>query len=161
MSVRDYLDQLILHGIAVRFGVIFGSQASGSTTRWSDIDLLVVSPRFDGPRNRQDVNLLWRLATRTDSHIEPIPCGDGNGKRIMAARLWRWHVETGNGLLLQRISRAFPPDPDSTPEEMPKFSQYMIEVQRNAPACPRPSRVTRSSPQARRPKMGRRMRSAA
>jgi predicted nucleotidyltransferase len=70
------LHQLIVQGIAVSFGVIFGSQATGSADRWSDIDLLVVSPRFDGPRNRQDINLLWRIAARIDSRIEPIPCGE-------------------------------------------------------------------------------------
>jgi len=75
-SVRRYLHQLIVQGIAVSFGVIFGSQATGSADRWSDIDLLVVSPRFDGPRNRQDINLLWRIAARIDSRIEPIPCGE-------------------------------------------------------------------------------------
>ena len=37
--------------------------------------MLVVSPLFDGRRNRQDVDLLWRLAARADSRIEPIPCG--------------------------------------------------------------------------------------
>ena len=75
-SVRGYLQQLIVQGIAVNFGVIFGSQATGSANRWSDIDLLVVSPRFDGLRNRQDINLLWRIAARIDSRIEPIPCGE-------------------------------------------------------------------------------------
>ena len=35
-----------------------------------------VSPRFDGLRSRQDVDLLWRLAARTDSRIEPVPCGE-------------------------------------------------------------------------------------
>ena len=36
----------------------------------------MVSPRFDNPRNRQDVNLLWRQAARIDSRIEPIACGE-------------------------------------------------------------------------------------
>jgi hypothetical protein len=35
----------------------------------------VVSPRFDGPRQREDINHLWRIAARTDSRIEPIPVG--------------------------------------------------------------------------------------
>ncbi len=62
-------------GIPVRYGVIFGSQASGHPHTWSDIDLLVVSPRFDDERRREDVNLLWRIAARTDSRIEPIAVG--------------------------------------------------------------------------------------
>jgi uncharacterized protein len=74
--VRSYLRALQAAGLVVRFGVIFGSQASGKPDFWSDIDLLVVSPRFDGPRNRQDINLLWRQAARIDSRIEPIGCSE-------------------------------------------------------------------------------------
>jgi predicted nucleotidyltransferase len=74
--VRKYLRALQERGWVVRFGVVFGSQATGKAGQWSDIDLLVVSPRFDGPRERRDVDLLWRLAARADSRIEPIPCGE-------------------------------------------------------------------------------------
>jgi predicted nucleotidyltransferase len=73
--VRRYLQALVRHGIPVRFGVLFGSQASGHPDPWSDIDLLVVSPRFDNERRRDDVNLLWRVAARTDSRIEPVAVG--------------------------------------------------------------------------------------
>jgi predicted nucleotidyltransferase len=75
-QVRNYLRSVQDHGVAVRFGVIFGSQAAGQANRWSDIDLLVVSPRFDGQRSRKDIDLLWRLAARADNRIEPIPCGE-------------------------------------------------------------------------------------
>ncbi len=73
--VRQYLKTVIEQGIPVQQGVIFGSHASGHPDHWSDIDLLVVSPRFDSPRQREDVNLLWRIAAQTDSRIEPIPVG--------------------------------------------------------------------------------------
>lgn len=75
-GVRKYLRALQDQGIAIKFGVIFGSQATGKTDEWSDIDLLVISSRFDNQRNRDDLNLLWRLAARTDNRIEPIPCGE-------------------------------------------------------------------------------------
>ena len=75
-SVRNYLKTVQTEGIAVRFGIIFGSHATGRSDRWSDIDVLVVSPRFDTPRNRRDIDLLWRLAANSDSRIEPIPCGE-------------------------------------------------------------------------------------
>ncbi len=68
-SVRNYLKSLNNMGIAVRFGIVFGSQVTGRMDRWSDIDVLVVSPRFDGPRNRRDVDLLWRVAARADSRF--------------------------------------------------------------------------------------------
>ena len=75
-SIRKYLKTINNEGIAVRFGIVFGSQTTGQMDRWSDIDLLVVSPRFDGMRNRRDIDLMWRLAARTDNRIEPIPCGE-------------------------------------------------------------------------------------
>jgi len=73
--VRQYLQTLIGQGIPVQQGVIFGSQVKGTTDIWSDIDLLVVSPHFDQERQREDIDLLWRMAARTDSRIEPIPVG--------------------------------------------------------------------------------------
>ncbi len=74
--VRQYLRNLADQGIVPRMGIIFGSYASGHPDKWSDIDLLVVSPAFDGPFSRDIVNRLWRVAARTDSRIEPIPCGE-------------------------------------------------------------------------------------
>ncbi len=73
--VRQYLRNIAGQGILPGMGVIFGSHASGHPGRWSDIDLLVVSPTFDGTYSREAVNCLWRVAARTDSRIEPIPCG--------------------------------------------------------------------------------------
>jgi predicted nucleotidyltransferase len=56
--------------------VIFGSRVTGKADAWSDIDLLVVSPQFDHPRDRSGSNLLWRQAARIDSRIEPVACGE-------------------------------------------------------------------------------------
>ena len=75
-GVRRYLRVLDEHGFTVAFGVVFGSQATGAAGQWSDIDLLVVSPRFDDPVTRADVDRLWHLAVRTDNRIEPMPCGE-------------------------------------------------------------------------------------
>jgi len=74
-SVQTYLAAVATNGIAVERGVVFGSQVSGQTNEWSDIDLLVVSSQFDDMKDRSSINLLWRLAARIDSRIEPIPCG--------------------------------------------------------------------------------------
>ncbi len=75
-SVENYLRKVQENGVSVRYGVIFGSQATGRSSSLSDIDLLVVSPRFDERRERKDINMLWHLAARTDGRIEPIPCGE-------------------------------------------------------------------------------------
>lgn len=69
--VRRYPSKLDARGLPAPFGVVFGSTARGTTADWSDIDLLVVSPRFDG----RPVLLLWRVAAETDSRIEPVACG--------------------------------------------------------------------------------------
>ncbi|MGB2821736.1 MAG: nucleotidyltransferase domain-containing protein [Phycisphaerae bacterium] len=74
-AARKYLRKLSERGVPVHFGVIFGSWATGTADEWSDIDLVVVSPRFDGPSEFRDVTFLWRTAARTDNRIEPVPCG--------------------------------------------------------------------------------------
>lgn len=73
--ISKYLNLLRQQNIPIAYGVVFGSQVKGEAVQWSDIDLLVVSPRFDENLSRADINLLWRLAARTDSRLEPIPVG--------------------------------------------------------------------------------------
>jgi len=63
-------------GHAVRLAVVLGSHAVGAAGPESDIDLVVVSPAFDGEYSRELVSRLSRTAARTDSRIEPIPCGE-------------------------------------------------------------------------------------
>jgi hypothetical protein len=74
--VRQYLRNLARNGILARMGVLFGSHASGHPGQWSDIDLVVVSPAFDGTFSRDVIDSLWYVAAYTDSRIEPIPCGE-------------------------------------------------------------------------------------
>ena len=74
-AVKQYLQTVKDEGIPVQQGVIFGSQVTGQAHPLSDIDLLVISPRFDKRRIRTDIDLLWRIAARTDNRIEPIPVG--------------------------------------------------------------------------------------
>jgi predicted nucleotidyltransferase len=75
-AVRFYLRIVRENGIPVSFGVVYGSQARGTARPDSDIDLLVVSPHFDGKKDFDEVNKLWRLTARTDSRVEPIPVGE-------------------------------------------------------------------------------------
>jgi predicted nucleotidyltransferase len=73
---REYLRDIDRRGIPVRFGVLYGSWATGRVHEWSDIDLVVVSPHFDGGIRRPDINLLWKTAALVDSRIEPVACGE-------------------------------------------------------------------------------------
>ncbi|MCF7811106.1 nucleotidyltransferase domain-containing protein [bacterium] len=74
-SINNYLQVLRDNGIENCYGVLYGSYANGRSHKWSDIDLIVVAPRFDGERKRQDSVMLWNLAADVDNRIEPIPCG--------------------------------------------------------------------------------------
>ena len=74
-AVRRYLRAVREKGLSPSFGVLFGSYVRGNADEWSDIDLLVISPRFDEMRDRKDISLLWRLTVNTDKRIEPIPVG--------------------------------------------------------------------------------------
>lgn len=75
-AVKRYMDVLRReHAFDVNRAVLFGSYAHGRADEWSDIDVIVVASRFDHGIARPDVELLWRVAARTDSRIEPIPCG--------------------------------------------------------------------------------------
>lgn len=66
--------QLSTLGIHPEKAVLFGSFATGKADEFSDIDLIVIAPEFDGCRQIQLIKNLWK-ATSTDSRIEPIPCG--------------------------------------------------------------------------------------
>ena len=83
-AVKRYLAGLPALGIHARRAVLFGSYALGKADEYSDIDLVVIAPEFDGSREISLVKALWR-ATVTDNRIEPIPCGEqeweSNGSR--------------------------------------------------------------------------------
>jgi uncharacterized protein len=76
-SIKRYLRTLQSEfGLDARAAVLFGSYARGGADEWSDIDLVVLAGRFDREITRQDVELLWWVAAKTDSRIEPIACGE-------------------------------------------------------------------------------------
>ena len=74
--VQEFMRAIRQRGIPVSFCIVFGSYAAGQAHEWSDIDLLVVSPVFDGDYPREKVFQLWRATAGTDTRIEPVPCGE-------------------------------------------------------------------------------------
>jgi predicted nucleotidyltransferase len=74
--VKKYLQALSTQGLPVKAGVLFGSYVAGKMHEWSDIDLIVISPRFDTQFKRADIDLLWHVAANVDSRIEPIAVGE-------------------------------------------------------------------------------------
>ena len=74
--VKRYLKALESVGIHAHCAVLFGSFAKGRPDEYSDIDLIVIAPEFDGSREFDKVKNLWRTTVFTDNRIEPIPCGE-------------------------------------------------------------------------------------
>ena len=74
-TIKNYLTSLPAFGIHACSAVLFGSYARGKADEYSDIDLVVIAPEFDGSREISLVKALWQ-ATVTDNRIEPIPCGE-------------------------------------------------------------------------------------
>ncbi len=87
-SVRHYIGRVRAHGLPVSFVVVYGSYARGNYHNWSAIDVVVVSPAFDGEMRTEDVNTLWRVAGQTDSRIEPVACG-----------LRQWREDTSSAII--------------------------------------------------------------
>jgi len=73
--VKRYLASLPALGIHACRAVLFGSYVRGKADEYSDIDLVVIAPEFDGSREISLIKALWR-ATVADNRIEPIPCGE-------------------------------------------------------------------------------------
>jgi predicted nucleotidyltransferase len=86
-AVKRYLAALPAEGIHARRAVLFGSFVRGQAGKYSDIDLIVIAPEFDGQREISLVQALWR-ATIADNRIEPIPCGERE-----------WETEQGRPIL--------------------------------------------------------------
>jgi predicted nucleotidyltransferase len=73
--IKRYLAALPALGIHARRAVLFGSFARGRADEYSDIDLIVIAPEFDGSREITLVKKLWEATGLADNRIEPIPCG--------------------------------------------------------------------------------------
>jgi len=47
IAVQQYLKELVRIGVPVKQGIIFGSCARNNAYKWSDIDVLVISDKYD------------------------------------------------------------------------------------------------------------------
>lgn len=74
-TIQKYIAALAQTGIHASKAVLFGSYATGRAHEWSDIDLVVIAPEFDGQKTLGLIETLWQT-TKVDSRIEPIPCGE-------------------------------------------------------------------------------------
>ncbi|NLX14656.1 MAG: nucleotidyltransferase domain-containing protein [Phycisphaerales bacterium] len=111
--IRRYLHALPAYGIHARQAVLFGSCVRGQNQAWSDIDLVVIAPEFDGRPTVQQVKQLWIATGVTDNRIEPIPCGEKE-----------WETQSGRPILeiARREGLLISPEQDEAPLHPPSRS---------------------------------------
>lgn len=71
-NVRLFLNKLRKAGFKITEAYIFGSYATGSADKWSDIDIAVVSPQIGNDRFEERIRLT-ELAATVDVRLEPLP----------------------------------------------------------------------------------------
>ena len=86
--IENFISAVRQRGIPISRIVLFGSHARGDAHEWSDIDIVVISPLFDGPDLRSAVDMLWEATVSTRGHIEPVACGER-----------RWDDDDGSPIL--------------------------------------------------------------
>lgn len=72
--VKRYADALKQH-IHVDKVILFGSYVSGHPREWSDIDIAIISPDFDGKDLFQRVRLMGKARQERDLDIEALAYG--------------------------------------------------------------------------------------
>lgn len=73
--IRNYMKVLSDYGINTLKAVLYESFMRGDAHEWSDIDLVIIAPEFDGKKDREQIKDMWRATLKADNRIEPIPCG--------------------------------------------------------------------------------------
>ena len=71
-KIARYLNALKGNNITVSKAYLFGSYARGAYSKWSDIDIALVSDCFKGDRF-EDKKLIRKITVQTGSDIEPMP----------------------------------------------------------------------------------------
>ena len=70
-AISDFVERLE-KGIRVEAVILYGSYANGEPHEWSDIDLAVISPDFEGMPMNERQSRISRLTYERVTRIEPI-----------------------------------------------------------------------------------------
>jgi predicted nucleotidyltransferase len=70
--IKGFIERLS-NDIDIDEVILFGSHASGTSDRHSDIDLAIISDSFLGKSNIKNMQYLSRMAARYNSVIEALP----------------------------------------------------------------------------------------
>ncbi len=74
-KVSEYIKLLNESGLLIDKAYLFGSAARNEQHEGSDIDVMLVSKRFDDSTDDIVFGLIWRLTRKVDSRIEPYAVG--------------------------------------------------------------------------------------
>lgn len=70
--IEQYLLSLKEHDFQIQDAILFGSYARGQANQWSDIDLALVSPEFEGIRFT-DKNKIRKITIAVSTDLEVLP----------------------------------------------------------------------------------------
>lgn len=70
-KITDYVKILKGDNLPIHEVILFGSYAKGAQSKWSDIDLCVISPKFKNPFDAMQYLWLKRMDDNTPA-IEPV-----------------------------------------------------------------------------------------
>ncbi|MBX3043888.1 MAG: nucleotidyltransferase domain-containing protein [Candidatus Kapabacteria bacterium] len=71
-KIRKFVEYLEKSQIPVEEALIFGSYAKGTYNKWSDIDVAIVSDKFEGSRY-YDLEKMTDAIFAIDTDISPLP----------------------------------------------------------------------------------------
>ena len=74
-KVSEYIRILNDSGLLIDKAFLFGSAARNDWNEESDIDVMLVSKRFDDSSDDLAYGLIWKLTRRVDRRIEPFAVG--------------------------------------------------------------------------------------
>ena len=74
-KLSEYIKILNESGLNIEKAFLFGSAAKNEAREESDIDVLLVSSRFDDQSDDLAYGLIWKLTRKVDSRIEPYAMG--------------------------------------------------------------------------------------
>lgn len=73
--IKQYLRELEEQGVHISRAYLYGSQARGTAGPESDIDVMLVSPIFDGDY-KPFLRAIWWSQFRSENRIEPFIVGE-------------------------------------------------------------------------------------
>lgn len=70
--IQDYINELEINNFPIVKAFLFGSFAKGTNDEWSDIDVALVSPAFEGSRFL-DKQKIRKIKAKVSFSISPYP----------------------------------------------------------------------------------------